>query len=182
MTKEKADAVILGKIVYLRFPRLIDSKELIELNKLSDSFHKGLVNPPKDQEAFEAFFQKNETPANESLLICETGNDLIAGAINLSQIFRAGFQNAYLGYYLGEKFAGRGFGTEAIALIVKFAFDKLNLHRLEANIQPHNFASIAVVKKNGFTKEGFSKDYLQIEGEWRDHERWAIVNDNWKNE
>ena len=62
---------------------------------------------------------------------------------------------------LGEKFTGKGFMTEAISLILKFAFEDLKLHRIEANIQPHNLASIAVVKKNGFSKEGFSPKYLK---------------------
>ena len=70
--------------------------------------------------------------------------------------------------------------TEAINLVVKYAFKELKLHRIEANIQPHNLASIAVVKKNGFTKEGFSRKYLKIDGEWRDHERWAIIYEDWK--
>jgi ribosomal-protein-alanine N-acetyltransferase len=174
--------VISGGIVYLRYPEIGDFEEFTELNKSSVAFHKGLVNPPKDKGTFDAFLQKNDHATNESLLICEKRSKLIAGAVNLSQIFRAGFQNAYLGYYLGEKFAGIGIGTEAIALILKFSFEVLNLHRIEANIQPHNLASIAVVKKNRFVKEGFSKNYLQIEGKWRDHERWAIVNENWKKE
>ncbi len=171
-----------GKKVYLRYPKTSDFAEFTDLNKASVEFHKGLANPPKDQESFDEFFAKNEQTANESFFICSVETDEIAGSIGLSQIFRGGFQNAYLGYYLGEKFAGKGFATEAIALIVKFAFEDLLLHRIEANIQPHNFASIAVVKKNGFSKEGFSPKYLNIDGIWRDHERWAIINENWEKE
>jgi ribosomal-protein-alanine N-acetyltransferase len=100
--------------------------------------------------------------------------------INLSQIFRGGFQNAYLGYGLGVNFTGRGFMTEAIALVLRFAFKDLKLHRIEANVQPENLSSIAVLKRNGFTKEGFSRRYLKIGGKWRDHERWAIIAEDWK--
>ena len=176
--KEK---ILKGKKVYLRYPKMYDLAEFVELNIVSVNFHKGLANPPKDKDSFIEFVEKNERPENECFLICSVETDEIAGAINLTQIFRAGFQNAYLGYYVGEKFAGNGFATEAIDLTVKFSFEELNLHRIEANIQPHNFASIAVVKKNGFAKEGFSPRYLQIDGEWRDHERWAIINENWNN-
>ena len=69
--------------------------------------------------------------------------------------------------------------SEAIRLILRYAFKQLKLHRIEANIQPHNSASIAVVRKYGFTKEGFSPKYLKISGRWRDHERWAIIKENW---
>ena len=65
--------------------------------------------------------------------------------------------------------------SEAIDLMLRFAFKNLKLHRVEANVQPHNLASIAVLRKNNFTKEGFSRKYLKIGGRWRDHERWAII-------
>ncbi len=177
--KEK---ILKGKKVYLRYPKASDFEEFIELNKSSVDFHKGLANPPKNKDAFDEFFAKNEQSANESFFICSIQTNEIAGSIGLSQIFRGGFQNAYLGYYLGEKFAGKGFATEAIALTLKFAFEDLKLHRIEANSQPHNLASIAVVKKNGFSIEGFSPKYLNIDGKWRDHERWAIIVENWSSE
>lgn len=169
-----------GKKVFLQHPKMTDLEEFAELNKASQKFHEGLAGPPKDRESFIEFFAKNKRPENESFLICQNEDEAIAGAINLSQIFRGGFQNAYLGYYIGEKFNGLGFMSEAISLILKFAFEDLKLHRIEANIQPHNLASIAVVKKNGFRKEGFSPKYLMIDGEWRDHERWAILVEDWK--
>ncbi len=74
-------------------------------------------------------------------------------------------------------FAGLGFMTEAVRLTVVHAFLEIGLHRLEANIQPGNLRSIAVVKRVGFRKEGFSPRYLQIDGVWRDHERWALLAD-----
>ncbi len=102
------------------------------------------------------------------------------GAINLSEIVRGGFQSAYLGYYVGAAFARQGFMTEALQLMLKYSFNELKLHRLEANIQPANVASVALVKRSGFIREGFSRDYLKICGQWRDHERWAITADLWK--
>lgn len=171
-----------GIKIYLRYPEMEDMAEFIKLNKQSVDFHKGLANPPKDDKSFVEFFAKNERPENENFFICLVETDEIAGSIGLSQIFRGGFQNAYLGYQVGEKFAGKGFASEAIELIIKFAFEDLNLHRIEANIQPHNLPSIAVVKKNGFSKEGFSPKYLNIDDIWRDHERWAILNENWNKE
>jgi len=101
------------------------------------------------------------------------------GALELSQIARGGFQSAYLGYYVGAPFAGQGYMTEGLALGITHAFRVLRLHRLEANIQPSNRASIALVKRLGFRREGYSRRYLKISGRWRDHERWAILRDDW---
>ncbi len=102
----------------------------------------------------------------------------IVGVTNLSQIVLKGFQNAYLSYYGMAGFAGRGFMTEAVRLTVGHAFGEIGLHRLEANIQPGNLPSIALAKRAGFRKEGFSPRYLRIDGVWRDHERWALLADD----
>ena len=89
------------------------------------------------------------------------------------------FQNAYLSYYVGVDFAGQGLMSEGVYLAINYAFSTLELHRIEANIQPGNKASISLVKRLGFTQEGFSQKYLQINGEWRDHERWALTVEDW---
>jgi ribosomal-protein-alanine N-acetyltransferase len=70
--------------------------------------------------------------------------------------------------------------AEGLTLVLDQAFIKLGLHRVEANVQPANAASLALVARLGFRKEGFSPSFLQIDGEWRDHERWAIVEDEWR--
>jgi [ribosomal protein S5]-alanine N-acetyltransferase len=72
-------------------------------------------------------------------------------------------------------FAGQGLMSEGVRLGIKYAFYTLNLHRVEANIQPENIASIGLVKRMSFAKEGFSRRYLYINGDWRDHERWALT-------
>src|SRR5262249_7189772 len=99
---------------------------------------------------------------------------------NLSQIFYGGFQSAYMGYYVGAPFAREGYMTEGLTLALRYAFTKLRLHRVEANIQPTNRPSLALVQRAGFTREGFSRRYLKIGGKWRDHERWAILVEDWK--
>jgi len=85
-----------------------------------------------------------------------------------------------VGYYVGSRHAGRGYMTEAIQLTLRHAFEESKLHRLEANIQPCNAASIALVRRAGFTREGYSPRYLKVCGRWRDHERWAITVEDWK--
>jgi ribosomal-protein-alanine N-acetyltransferase len=168
-----------GKKVWLRPPKNEDFREFVALNASSRKFHSGLASPPIDRHGFDGFLLRNEQTSNESFLIVSGAGDLIAGMINLSQIFRGNFQNAYLGYYIGAEFAGQGLMTEAIELVLRFAFRELKLHRIEANVQPHNASSLAVLRKNGFVKEGFSRRYLKIGGRWRDHERWAIIAEDW---
>ena len=116
---------------------------------------------------------------NAYFLICLSKDEAIIGSLTLSQIFRKAFQNAYLGYQLFAGFTGKGYMTEAVALGLKHAFLDLQLHRVEANVQPSNKPSVAVLRRNGFVKEGFSRRYLKINGRWRDHERWAILKEDW---
>jgi ribosomal-protein-alanine N-acetyltransferase len=171
--------ILRGKRVYLRRPRLSDEKEFTEMARKSERFHRGLMNPAKTREEFKRFLGRVDNDQTESFLICQSKDNAIAGIINLSQIFYGSFQNAYLGYGLGFDFAGQGYATEAVKIILKYAFVELKLHRVEANVQPHNLASIRVLEKSGFKKEGFSEKYLKISGRWRDHERWAIIRENY---
>jgi ribosomal-protein-alanine N-acetyltransferase len=101
------------------------------------------------------------------------------GVVDLSEIVRGYFQSAYLGYFAFEPHAGRGLMREGLAQVVQHAFETMALHRLEANVQPGNAASIALVRTVGFTKEGYSKRYLKIGGQWMDHERWAFLAEDW---
>ena len=181
MMKEKiSQRLVRGTRVFLRHPEIEDGEEFTGLSRASKRFHAGLVNPPKDKAGFQAFIEKSKSDSNECLLVCEIESDAIIGVINFSQIIYGGFKNAYLGYYLFDGFTGKGFMTEGLNLALKRAFGDLRLHRFEANIQPENLASIAVVKRCGFTKEGFSRKYLKVGGKWCDHERWAIIKEDWK--
>ena len=171
---------LADKKCFLRYPTIEDADEFTANAKSSAKFHRNLVNPPKNRADYEDFLTRNESEANEYLLICQKSNGAIVGAVNLSQIFRRVFQNCYLGYYLFEKFTGKGLMTEAVELILRHAFQNLKLHRVEANVRPENLPSIAVLQRCGFTKEGFSRKYLKIGGKWRNHERFAIITEDWK--
>lgn len=178
--KQPRKAEVLGKRVYLALMKAGDAEEFMALNRASLSFHRGLANPPVRREQFRAQLERSRRSDAACFVICRIDDDAIVGAINLSQIFRGGFQSAYLGYHIGASFARQGYMTEALELVLKYAFDTLRLHRLEANIQPSNRASISLVKRAGFVREGFSRRYLKIGGRWRDHERWAIIAEDWK--
>ena len=84
-----------------------------------------------------------------------------------------------LGYAAGKTYAGNGYMREGIDLVLRRAFADLKLHRIEANIQPGNATSLALAGGAGFRREGFSPRYLKIGGRWRDHERWAILVEEW---
>ncbi|MEO8573145.1 MAG: GNAT family protein [Pyrinomonadaceae bacterium] len=150
------------------------------LYRISQTHLAGLAATRYDRTKFEQMLAETGGESNEYFLICRRNDKAVVGQINLSQIFRKGFQNAYLGYQLFAGFTGNGFMAEEFALTLKFAFDKLRLHRLEANVQPMNLPSIKVLRRSGFTREGYSRRYLKIAGRWRDHERWAIIREDWK--
>ncbi len=173
-----SDIVKTGNRVTLRRPVSDDCQDFISLMRRSQSFHEPWCFPPTTEHAFTAYLQSRERENQDGFLICCRQNSAIMGVINLNEIVRGCFQSAYLGYYIGAPYAGQGSMREALMLVIDYAFRELGLHRLEANIQPANIASIALVKGCGFHYEGFSPRYLNICGDWRDHERWTILADS----
>lgn len=154
-----------------------DIDELLQANQQSRDYHGRWVQPFITASGFEEWYSAQTTGASVGLLARDRESAQIVGVTNLSQIFYKGFQNAYLSYWGMVSFAGTGRMSQAVELTTRYAFEELGLHRLEANIQPENVRSIALVKRLGFRKEGFSPKYLQIAGVWCDHERWALLAD-----
>jgi ribosomal-protein-alanine N-acetyltransferase len=102
-----------------------------------------------------------------------------AGEINLSSVQRGPYQNAYVGYWIDEAVAGNSYTPEALVVLCQFAFEELGLHRLQASIIPRNAASHRVVAKVGLRNEGTALRYLEINGKWEDHVRYAITSEEW---
>jgi ribosomal-protein-alanine N-acetyltransferase len=102
------------------------------------------------------------------------------GEINLSSIQRGPFQNAYVGYWIDEKWAGQGLMPEAVVVLIRFAFEELHLHRVQISIIPRNGASRRVVEKLSLRNEGTAEKYLEIDGVWEDHVRYAITAEEWE--
>lgn len=102
----------------------------------------------------------------------------IIGTIALSNIVRGGFHSCFLGYLLDREQINQGYMTEAVKRITDFAFQELQLHRIEGNVIPRNRASRAVLEKCGFTMEGLSKKYLKINGVWEDHIHYVLLNED----
>ena len=166
--------------VYLRVPVARDRNEFLELNRKSARLFRSLASPMTSPRAFSAYIKRSTTPQFVGMLICRRSDDAIVGCVNLSQIVRGVFQSAYMGYQVFAPYAGQGYMTAAMPLVLRLAFRTLKLHRVEANIQPGNVPSLAVVTRAGFKREGYSPRYLKIAGRWRDHERWTMTVEVWR--
>lgn len=168
-------AVEAGRDVYLRHPVARDADRFVARARGSRRLHRAWVHAPDSPAAFEAYLRRVREPDVASFLICRLEDDDLAGVTTLSQIFLGNFRSAYLGFYAFEPHARRGYTTEGVRLVLRHAFGTLGLHRVEANVQPGNEASMAFVERLGFRREGYSPRYLKIAGRWRDHVRWAIL-------
>ena len=152
-----------------------DGPEFIAAAAASKRLHGAWVHPPLNATAFRARIQRRRPPDNFAFGIRERQSEELAGYADVTNVVRGVFQSGYLSYYAFQGHERQGLMTDALGLIVRHAFGKLGLHRLEANIQPDNTASLALVRACGFSREGYSPRYLKIAGRWRDHERWAIL-------
>ena len=113
-------------------------------------------------------------------VVCRCEDDAIVGIFNIGEIVRGLFKSAYLGYYALAPHAGEGYMAEGLELVLRVAFRRLKLHRLEANVQPTNTRSLALVRRAGFVREGYSRRYVRIAGRWRDHVRMALLVEDWR--
>ena len=164
--------------IRIREPVLSDANEFIKVMQQSEHLHHPWTNAPKTLEAFEQYIERI-SQLNQKGFLVEIAESKIAGVFNISEIVFGCFQSGYLGYYATVDHAGKGVMSSALKLVLKNAFEKIKLHRIEANIQPENERSCRLIKTNGFRKEGFSPRYLKIDGKWCDHERWAMTYEDW---
>jgi len=144
----------------------------------SRKLHRHWAEPPRTAKAFDAYLDRLRKPSHVGYWVRTAANEL-AGVININEIVRGKFLSGYLGYYAFVPHNGRGYMTTALTAVISRAFRSLRLHRLEAHIQPDNEASRRLVERLGFRYEGFSPRYLKIAGQWRDHERWAVIAEEW---
>ena len=117
---------------------------------------------------------------HRGFLAIEKSSGEFVGVINLGHIIYGRLRSAFVGYYGFGNAVGRGLMQEAMQLVLRHAFRKLRLHRLEANIQPGNRGSLKFARACGFVREGYSRRYLKVRGRWEDHERFAILASDWK--
>jgi len=166
--------------VAIRPPTRHDCPAFLAAVRRSRSLHHRWVSPPRTPKGFADYLQRISSGTHRGFLVIHRKTGGIVGVINLNNLIRGNFQNAFLGYYGFAPYAGQGLMCEGMELVLRHAFRTLKLHRLEANIQPENHPSIALVRKCGFVREGLSRRYLKVCGCWQDHERWAILVEDWK--
>jgi [ribosomal protein S5]-alanine N-acetyltransferase len=190
-----------GDRIVLRFLTANDAESLLALHERNREFFRQFITtrPPDfhtlaaQQGEIERNLKGGEEGSRYSfgVFLAESGSDPatgsgtgrgqlrdtgeLIGVVALTEVLRGPIQSCYIGYYLDKEHNGRGYATEAVRLAVAFAFDELKLHRLEAGVMPHNHASLRVLQKCGFRREGVARKSVEIDGVWQDHQMLAIL-------
>ena len=178
---EDGSVAALGSLpeIELRSPTADDEFLFLSAARMSAELHGPWYSAPGTSEEFHAYLERCGSPANEGFLIFEAAGGGLAGSATISNIVRRNFNSGYLGYAAFVPHEGKGLMAAGLRAVVGEAFRRLALHRLEANVQPGNVASAALVERLGFRLEGHSPRYLHLDGEWRDHDRYAITAEEW---
>ena len=176
--------IVEGDGVFLRAPQMSDYSEWTTLREASRAF----LTPweptwPSDDLSRSAFRRRlrrytedQRADTSYAFFLFRKSDEALVGGLTLANIRRGVAQAGSLGYWIGEPFARRGLMTGAVQGLVPFAFGSLRLHRLEAACIPSNNASIRLLEKVGFVREGYAREYLCINGLWQDHLLFARLN------
>ncbi|TKC20134.1 GNAT family N-acetyltransferase [Robertmurraya kyonggiensis] len=176
--------MLQGKRINLRPLTLADAERLLDLQIINRVFFEQFsmirtedyYTIAKQRELIEEWEQSVERDEEYRFGVFLDEN--LIGTINLFQVIRGSLQSAFIGYFLDQKHNGKGYMTEAVQLLVEYAFSELKLHRIEAGVMPHNIGSIRVLEKSGFHKEGIARKNVKINNRWEDHQVLAIINPN----
>jgi ribosomal-protein-alanine N-acetyltransferase len=176
---------IMGQGVLLRAPQMADYSEWAELRAASRDF----LTPweptwPADDLTRPAFRRRIRRYSEDQrsdlaypFFVFRARDHVLLGGLTLANIRRGCAQVGSLGYWMGAPYAGQGYMTAAVGALTPFAFGTLRLHRIEAACIPGNAASIRLLEKTGFQREGFARQYLCIDGVWQDHVLYARLKD-----
>jgi ribosomal-protein-alanine N-acetyltransferase len=182
--------VLMGPRVTLRAPRSTDYDEWSTLRRTSRDFLKPFeprwTESDLNRRVYLSRLKRGRDEAHQgtdySFLIHRRegdGNETLVGGLTLSNIRRRAAQYVTLGYWMGQDFVGQGLMTEAVGVVIPFAFETLGLHRIHAAFLPDNTASRRVLEKNGFREEGYAENYLQIDGKWCDHVLFGLTRERY---
>lgn len=169
--------VARGGRVHLRHATVADREPFVASLVKSRRHVEPWVTVLIDDATIDAWFASADRAEQQRLFVVRNDDGALAGVLNLSQIFRGPFANAYLGYHALVPHMGKGYLREGLDLLPGYAFGELALHRLNANVQPANVRSIELLRGAGFRLEGVSPSYLHIGGAWRDHQSWVLLAD-----
>lgn len=174
------DPLRIGTCTYIKAPTKQGMQTYLAFLKRNEDYHKPWVYHSCDPKYYGHYLKRIKRGVTQGCIVFDLQSDNLVGVINLNNIQLGSMRMASIGYYGDRDYAGKGYMTEGMGLVLKYAVEDLGLHRIEANIQPENIASKRLVKRLGFQKEGFSPKYMQIGGKWCDHERWAILDEDVK--
>jgi ribosomal-protein-alanine N-acetyltransferase len=166
--------------VRLERPSARREREFLAATLRSRVLHRGYVVAASSPREYRSYLRATRRDNQESFFVVDAQSGELAGVININDIVRHAELSGRLGYYAFVPHAGNGLMREGLALVIACAFRELGLHRLEANIQPGNGRSIALVEGLGFRREGKARGFLKIGNRWRDHERWALLREEWR--
>lgn len=184
---ETTGPVIEGRGVTLRPPRAADFQPWAELRELSAAYLQPWepawaeddLTRPAFRRRLSVYAREMEMETAWPFFVFVDRGETLVGAVTLSNIRRGVAESGTLGYWVGRPYAGRGHATAAVRAVLGFAFDTLDLHRVEASCLPSNLASRRVLQKSGFRQEGEARAYLKINGAWADHLLFGVVSDDW---
>ena len=152
-----------------------DGAELTAANRLNRDRHLPWIAPPVDEAGFTGWFQGGLTGPHVNLIAREAANGALVGVVCLENIVGGAFWSCHLSYYGMAGFEGRGLMTGALRLALRHGFGQLGLHRAEAAVRPGNARSRRLLQRLGFRHEGSAPEYLWVDGDWRDHDRFGLL-------
>ncbi|RUS46929.1 GNAT family N-acetyltransferase [Cohnella sp. AR92] len=170
--------------IYIRFPQEADTAELAALYKRNREFFEEFSPSPGDdyyteenqlQRIIQSKTDRDEDRRYE-FVICEQENDQVIGTVGLTFVTRGPQQSCMIGYSLDQAYNGKGYMTEAVKQLVRYAFEELGFHRIYGEATLRNPGSIRVLEKAGFQKEGIARSKLKVNGVWTDLQVLAIIN------
>lgn len=178
--------VLMGSQVRLRPARERDWEEWSQLREVSRDFlvpwepawPSDALSRAAYRRRLRLYNQEWRSDIGYSFLVFRRGDGRLVGGISLANLRRGVAQMASVGYWIGQPHARQGYASDALRTVLEFAFDQLGLHRVEAACLPTNLASQGVLRKVGFTEEGYARRYLRINGQWCDHLLFAMLRDD----
>lgn len=180
--------VLQGQGLLLRPPRPADYAQWAELRELSRDYLQPWEPAWAEDDLTRSAYRRRlaiysremELGTAFPLFVFQLESERLMGAITLSNIRRGVSETATMGYWIGQPFAGQGVASRGVCQVLEFAFNGLQLHRVEAACVPNNNASRRVLEKSGFREEGLAKAYLKINGQWADHNLFGILADDYQ--